>query len=247
MQKLSSIPSRTEQVYHSVREDICDCILAPGTHLVQEELAAALGVSRQPIQQAMLLLKNDGLVVESGGRGLYVAPIDRAGMQHHYQIRLVLDQLAARLVAERSRADQGFKARLRREGDAILAAGNGAEKSGGVAEAVRHDVDFHTFIYDMSGNPLIKPTAEAHWLFLRRVMIGVLLHAKRGPLVWAQHHEILDALVAGDADGAVARAAEHVTGAEEALSAAMASGQTDHLFNASPDASAQRNSAPARR
>ncbi|SMX33135.1 GntR family transcriptional regulator [Maliponia aquimaris] len=230
MQRLSSVPSRTEQVYHSVRESICDCILEPGTHLVQEELAATLGVSRQPIQQAMLLLKNDGLVVESGGRGLFVAPIDRAGMEHHYQIRLVLDQLATRLVAERARSDPGFQSRLRREGDAILAVGKGAEKSGSAAEAVRHDVAFHTFIYDMSGNPLIQPTAEAHWLFLRRVMIGVLLHARRGPLVWAQHQHILDALVAGDVEGAVSLATEHVTGAQNALLQSMASGAADHLF-----------------
>lgn len=231
MQKLTSIPSRTEQVYLSVREDICDCILEPGTHLVQEELAATLGVSRQPIQQAMLLLKNDGLVVESGGRGLYVAPIDRAGMEHHYQIRLVLDQLAARLVAERVHADPGFRSQLRREGATILAAGKNAEKTGGAAEAVRHDVAFHSFIYTMSGNPQIQPTADAHWLFLRRVMIGVLLHAERGPLVWAQHEHILDALVAGDVESSVALATEHVTGAQQALIDAMSSGKAEHLFS----------------
>lgn len=235
MQRLSNVPSRTEQVYHSVRESICDCVLEPGTHLVQEELAATLGVSRQPIQQAMLLLKNDGLVVETGGRGLYVAPIDRAGMEHHYQIRLVLDQLAARLVAEQAQKNPAFQSRLRREGDAILATGAGALESGSAADAVRHDVAFHTFIYDMSGNPLIRSTAEAHWLFLRRVMIGVLLHAERGNLVWAQHEHIIDALVAGDVDGAVDLATEHVTGAKNALVAAMASGKADRLFASEGD------------
>lgn len=235
MQKLSNVPSRTEQVYQSVRESICDCTLEPGTHLVQEDLAATLGVSRQPIQQAMLLLKNDGLVVESGARGLYVAPIDQEGMEHHYQIRVVLDQLAARLVAEQARSDPAFKARLRREGDAILKVGKGAEKSGSAADTVRHDVAFHTFLYTMSGNPLIEQSAEPHWLFLRRVMIGVLLHADRGPLVWAQHQQILDALVSGDVDAAVALATEHVTGAQQALIAAMASGAADHLFGFRPD------------
>ena len=93
MKPLVNAPSRTEQVYHAIRESICDCSLEPGMHLVQEDLAGTLGVSRQPVQQAMLLLKNDGLVVESGGRGLFVAPIDRESMEHHYQIRLVLDQL----------------------------------------------------------------------------------------------------------------------------------------------------------
>lgn len=197
---------------------------------MQEELAATLGVSRQPIQQAMLLLKNDGLVVEMGGRGLYVAPIDREKMEHHYQIRLVLDQLAARLVAQKSASDPKFKAQLRREGNAILAAGTGAEKSGSASEAVRHDVAFHSFIYGMSGNSQIQPTVESHWLFLRRVMIGVLLHAERGRVVWAQHKHILDALVAGDEEEAVKLATEHVTGAQQALITAMAEGKADHLF-----------------
>lgn len=133
-------------------------------------------------------------------------------------------------------AIRGFHARLRRQGDAILAVGRGAEKSGSAAEAVRHDVAFHTFVYQLSGNPLIQPSAEAHWMFLRRVMIGVLLHAECGPLVWAQHEHILDALVAGDVDGAVSLATEHVTGAQNALLQAMASGKADHLFGApAPD------------
>lgn len=99
---------------------------------------------------------------------------------------------------------------------------------------MRHDEAFHNFIYDLSGNPQIRPTAEAHWLFLRRVMIGVLLHAERGPLVWTQHHGILNALVSGDAAQAVALATDHVLGAQQALIEAMASGKADHLFGAPP-------------
>ena len=232
MQPLINVPSRTEQVYRAIRASICDCSLEPGRHLVQEDLAEMLGVSRQPVQQAMLLLKNDGLVVESGGRGLFVAPVERESIEHHYQIRLVLDQLAVRLVAERSRQDAGFKARLRREGDAILAVGKGAEQAGSAAEAVRHDVQFHSFIYDMTGNPLIRPTAESHWLFLRRVMIGVLLHAARGPLVWAQHEHILDLLVAGEVERVVTLATDHVLGAQQALIAAMESGKAEYIFGA---------------
>ena len=231
MQPLANTPSRTEQVYHAIRDNICDLTLEPGTHLVQEDLAATLGVSRQPVQQAMQLLRNDGLVVESGGRGLIVAPIDPNGIEHHYQIRLALDQLAAGLVADRARTESQFKARLRRNGDAILARGAKALQGGSAAEAVMHDVAFHSFIYEMSGNPLIAPTAEAHWLFLRRVMIGVLLHAERGTLVWSEHDEILNALVAGDAEGGVDLATRHVVGAKQALMDAMAKGGADHLFS----------------
>ncbi|WP_349368908.1 GntR family transcriptional regulator [Salinarimonas sp.] len=230
MQPLASVPSRTEQVYASIRESICDGALQPGTHLVQEDLAAALGVSRQPVQQAMLLLKADGLVVEHGGRGLTVAPLDAAMMENHYQIRVVLDRLAARLTAERAAADDAFRARLRKEGDVILAEGEAAAQAGSAAEAVRHDVAFHSFVYRMSGNPLIGTTAEPHWYFLRRVMIGVLTHADRGALVWRQHRDILDALVAGDGDTAERLATDHVVGAQQALLSELAAGRAASLF-----------------
>lgn len=226
MQRLANAPSRTTQVYESIRDSICDCRLEPGTHLVQEELAARLGVSRQPVQQAMLLLKNDGLVVELGGRGLAVAPLDPEPMQHHYQIRMVLDQLAARLVAEQARDSSEFAQRLRKKADVILAKGESAQLRGSAPEAVSHDVRFHSFLYEMSGNPMIATAAEPHWSFLRRVMVAVLLHAARGDLVWRQHREIVDALAEGNAELGAALAGEHVLGAEAALVGALRKGRS---------------------
>ncbi|MCB1389860.1 MAG: GntR family transcriptional regulator [Rhodobacteraceae bacterium] len=221
MQPLASTPSRTELVYQTIRDSIRDCRLEPGRHLVQEELAAMLGVSRQPIQQAMLLLKTDGLVVESGARGLYVAPLDPEAIGHHYQIRLVFDQLAAELVAARAAGSADFARELRRRGESILDEGEQA-RSVSAAEAVSHDVRFHTFLYEMSGNPLIAPAADMHWNFLRRVMVAVLLHAERGPVVWMQHRDILESLIAGQGGEARERVTAHILGAKEALFAALA-------------------------
>lgn len=204
-----------------IRDNIRDCTLEPGKHLVQEELASMLGVSRQPVQQAMLLLKTDGLVVESGARGLYVAPLDPVQIGHHYQIRLVFDQLAAGLVAERAAASSAFADDLRRQGEAILREGEEA-RSVGAAEAVSQDVRFHTFLYEMSGNPLIAPAADMHWNFLRRVMVAVLLHAERGPVVWSQHRDILDLLVAGKAEEGRDLVTRHILGAKDALFEALA-------------------------
>lgn len=213
--------SRTEQVYDTIRDSICSGELAPGTHLVQEELAATLGVSRQPVQQAMLLLKNDGLVVELGGRGLYVAPLDAGAVTHHYQIRIVLDQLAARLVCQRIRQVPDFGEELRRRAEPILVEGEAARHQSSAALAVAHDVHFHSFIYEMSGNPFIASTAGPHWNYLRRVMIAVLLHAERGEIVWRQHREILDVLLSGDGDRAEQLVADHVLSAQAALLEAM--------------------------
>lgn len=221
MRPVAAVQSRTEQVYDMIRDSICTGELASGTHLVQEELASTLGVSRQPIQQAMLLLKNDGLVVELGARGLYVAPLDAGAVIHHYQIRVALDQLAAQLICQRITHAPDFSEELRRRAEPILAEGEAARSNGSAPLAVSHDVKFHSFLYEMSGNPFIASTAEPHWNYLRRVMIAVLLHAERGRIVWQQHRDILAVLLSGDADASAAAVKDHVLGAQTALLHAM--------------------------
>lgn len=223
MKKAPSIPTRVDQVYSIIRDSICDCTLPPGMHLVQEELAAQLGVSRQPVQQAMLLLKADGLVIESGGRGLYVAPMDPKTIEYHYQIRIQLDRLAARLVAQRAREPDAasFRAELESRGRRLIDAGQAARKNA-ASEAVALDVDFHGLIYEFSGNPLLAKAVTPHWTFLRRVMINVLLHAGRGEIVWAEHEKILESLLAGRPE-VEDEVEAHIIGAQRALQRVLAS------------------------
>ena len=76
MKTLSRPTNLSAQVYQAVADEIVSGRLEAGMHLRQEELAARLGVSRQPVQQAMVMLSLDGLVIKSDKRGLYVAPLD---------------------------------------------------------------------------------------------------------------------------------------------------------------------------
>ncbi|HEY5718988.1 MAG TPA: GntR family transcriptional regulator [Gammaproteobacteria bacterium] len=225
MKRIVPTPSRAEQAYQAILDQICDGALAPGTHLVQEQLAARLGVSRQPIQQAMARLKSDGLVEELGARGLYVAPLDLAAMDQHYAIRVALDELAVRLAAGRAKASPGAAAAIARDGEAILATGEAAVAAGDVSQMVRHDVAFHRFLYAASGNDLLAGTAEPHWRYLRRVMGEVLRFAEPGQAIWQQHREILEAVVAGDAVRAIERTRRHVGGAAERLKRAFDEGR----------------------
>jgi DNA-binding GntR family transcriptional regulator len=227
MHRIEPQISRAEQAYKAILDEICQGALAPGTHLVQEQLAERLGVSRQPIQQAMVLLKSDGLVQELGARGLYVAPLDVEAMRQHYEIRGALDMLAARLGAERAGCSSEISEEIARRGQAIMTAGTAAAIVGDVRLMVNHDVAFHKFLYDLSGNPLLAGTAEPHWRYLRRVMAEVLRYAEPGPRIWEQHRGILDAIVRGDAEAAMERAARHVSGAAEQLSSAFRDGRTN--------------------
>ena len=90
-----------EQVYDTIKEGILSGRLAPLETLRQEELADTMGVSRQPVSHAMVILERDGLVVDKGRKGKMVAPIDPDQILSLYQVRGALDGLAARLAAER--------------------------------------------------------------------------------------------------------------------------------------------------
>lgn len=222
MQPIAPQPGLTEQVHKVLLDEICDGGLPPGTHLVQEQIAEKLGVSRQPVQQALALLKSEGLLEELGRRGLFVAPLDLARMQHHYAIRGALDGLAARLAATAAAASADLASRLKREGQALVDAGHAAIEAGAMSRLVQRDVEFHAFVYAASGNPLLAATAEPHWWFLRRIMSEVYRHAEPPPAIWRQHAEILSAIVRGDAARAETAAVRHVEGAAGRLCAALA-------------------------
>lgn len=229
MKPIDPTPSRAEQAYHAILDEICDGGLAPGTHLVQEELAAKLGVSRQPIQQAMALLKNDGLVQELGARGLYVAPLDLHAMRDHYAIRGALDGLAARRAAEVVAADPSRAGAIEARGLALIEAGHRAVRDEAVRRMVQLDIEFHRFVYEISGNKLIATTVEPHWRYLRRVMGEVLRHGQPGTAIWQQHQDILAAIVRGDGEAAATHATRHAARAAESRIRAIATNDGDAI------------------
>lgn len=68
--KLASTPDLVERVYRALLDAISDGSLAPGARITQEGIAAQLAVSRQPVLQALRLLRKDGFVHDAPGRGV---------------------------------------------------------------------------------------------------------------------------------------------------------------------------------
>ena len=90
-----------DQVYDSIRKQILSGALNPESPLRQEELAERLGVSRQPISHALVLLEREGLISDYGRKGKMVAPIVPEQLRDLYQVRGAIDGLAAYLCAMR--------------------------------------------------------------------------------------------------------------------------------------------------
>jgi len=101
MATIQTQPTLVEQVVNAIVSEIVEGDLPANSRLIQDELARAYGVSRQPVQQALLLLRDRGMVWEAPGRGLIVSPLDVDLVRNLYEVRAMLDGLAARLAAER--------------------------------------------------------------------------------------------------------------------------------------------------
>lgn len=230
IRSLSPQPTLSEQVYEALLSEITEGRFGPEEHLIQEDLADALGVSRQPVQQALLLLRSHGVLQEAPGRGLMVAPLDPAHVRDLYEIRSALDGVACASAATRAQET------ARSEGPAFIDRGRAAVRSKSIAQMIAADMDFHFFLYRLSGNPLIAEVSQPHWTYLRRAMGEVLVHEDAPTDVWDEHAAILAAVIDGQPQVAERLAREHVAHASTALISKMA-----------PAAPAQRKIAPRAR
>jgi DNA-binding GntR family transcriptional regulator len=204
MKELAAQPKLVEQVYGAILADITEGKLTAGSRIIQEQIAQVLGVSRQPVQQALALLRNEGVLRDAPGRGLIVTPLDLDRVQSMYEVRSVLEGLAFRRAA-------GVNAeRARGGGPALIQKGRRAVKSKSVAAMIAADREFHDFIYELSQNPLIAPTMQAQWTYTARVMGEVLMRDERPRDIWDQHEAMLAAVAGGDGASAEALARQHV-------------------------------------
>jgi DNA-binding GntR family transcriptional regulator len=196
-------PDLSERIHDAVLEAICSGELKAGTRLTQEELAQKFGVSRQPVLQAMMLLRREGFLIEAGRKGVQVAPLDMQQVRNLYVVRAALDGAAARLAAANYTRELAHRGRL------LLDVGRRAAASSNVPASIEADIDFHLFVYEASGNPLIGETAQPHWQHLRRVMAAALSESDLRVSVWDEHEGILRALEAGQVDEAEALCRGH--------------------------------------
>ena len=211
--KIESSPDLVDQVYRSLLDAISEGALAPGARIMQEEIAEQLAVSRQPVLQAMRLLKNDGFLLVAPGRGVRVAPLDVGWLLQIYQVRSSLDALAARLAA---------RARFTID-PALISQGRVAARSNEVKAMMAADAQFHGAIYAASGNPLIAQSAQLHWHHIRRAMGAVLQVSTMRESIWDEHEAIAYAIGAGDEQAAANLIHQHAEDASQNLASLLSS------------------------
>lgn len=209
MESLEPAKSLVDQAYEVILDALSDGTFKPGERLTQEDIAARLNVSRQPVTHALAVLKAQGFLTQSGRRGLTVTSVEPEFFEAIYQIRSAVEPLAVRLATPRLTKQAIL------HGRSLVEHGRNLVVAGDSRATLQADMDFHSFIYDLSSNPLIGETMRLHWRHLRRAMGEVLRYPGMSISVWQEHGRILEAMIRGDADGAAELMRRHLIDAYE--------------------------------
>lgn len=188
-----------EQVKDVLLERILAHEYAPGDRLVETRIAQELGVSQAPVREALRELETLRFVESAPFKGAWVREVRDRELAEIYPIRAALEDVAARVAAERL---AGNVAPLEREIRAMA-------KAKGLGEQVEHDVRFHKLIVEASGNARLIEL----WSSLQveaRTMITALRTRLDAVEVAKRHEPIADALRRQDADAAGQEIRRHV-------------------------------------
>lgn len=195
------------RVARVLRDQIVDGARAPGSRLVERDLAAGLGVSRVPVREALRALVAEGLVTPRPRTWAVVRTFTDADVEHLLEVRSALEQLAARRAAERHDA-----AALSALDDALARQADAASR-GDATGARRAAADLHEALLAAAGNPMLDEIAavtasRVRWLLGRHEDLAEMVE---------EHRTLVAAVRAGDADEAQRHVRAHLETSRRAL------------------------------
>lgn len=225
-------PSARTIAYARIRDGIIGGRFAPGALLSENELAAALGISRQPVREALLLIAQEGLVEVRPQSGTYVTHIDPDRVREAQFIREAIE-LASLAACETPGQDEERMLR-----DLIARQRTASDRDA----FYPLDEEFHRALLGLAGHANAWAAVSAAKGHLDRARY-VGMSATRAVQDYVDDHErVVDALAAGDADAAADALREHLRFVFADLEAVRA--QHPELFEG---AQAARTGRPARR
>lgn len=183
-----------EVVAEEIRAMIVRGDLAPGERLLEDRLAEQLGVSRNPVREAIRSLEATGLVEVVPRRGAYVSRLDVEDARQLLEVRGILEGYAAEAAAKV--ADTQLVEAL----DRIIAEGRRASRSRNHVRASELHREFHLTVEAAVGNPYLAQVTQP--LRQRTEMVFSLLSDARARTSWDEHERIRDAIAAGDGPAA---------------------------------------------
>ena len=209
--------------YAAIKNDIISCALPPGAEIAEGLLTARYGFGKAPVRSALVRLRQDGFVVSRGRRGNIVAFVTLNDIREIYQLRLILEVAAIRLAA--GRVDRKKLMEL----DEAVKVGHGSSDRRTDEDFFEANREFHRYVVEASGNRrlslMVMRLIEQHE---RIVHLGLTLGNRERDFLH-RHDELIEALVAGDADRAAVLAEQALRGGQEKVMMALMT--TDDEFS----------------
>lgn len=198
---------RSDRAYEELKRLLLQGDLPLNVRLGEEKLAAAIGVSRTPVREALLRLHVEGLVRRGSDGGYEPTVPDVAVIRHLYEVRCGLEMQALRRPQQTGTAhDMGMLEELRDDWRAF------ADEPQQEADPsfVLLDETFHVTLADAAGNPALTEILRQVNDRIRIVRMQDFLTEDRIHRTIEEHLVIVEAVLAGDVTAAVARFLGHV-------------------------------------
>lgn len=199
--------TKSDFAYTRIREGILSGEFEPGMILQQALLAKTIGISTTPLREALRRLNSEGLVELDAHRDARITPLTAEEARDLLEIRLSLDPLAAALAAERrTREDISRMRELLKAVKPLL------------SDPTMHDLAthraFHQAVYRASHNDLLIVTLDGLWDKAdryRRLGLEVVRTQEERDQKDHEHHDLVDAVAAGDTEGAANVMRNHIS------------------------------------
>jgi DNA-binding GntR family transcriptional regulator len=207
--------SLSDVVYETIRDAIVNRTIPPGARVTETGLANQLNVSKTPVREALLKLREIGLIEPHGARGGRVVLPSPIAIRNAYEARLALETFAAQTAARR--ASPAAKAQIEAIARTCLEHAEAGDLDGFKA----YDAEFHDTIVRSTDNPrLVSMVADT---------VALVTALRRRDVPRAQisiecaqaHVGIAEAITAGEDDAAASSMAEHLRHVEACVLASM--------------------------
>jgi DNA-binding GntR family transcriptional regulator len=195
-------------VYTELRARLLRGDLAAGQRLVEQQLAAEFETSRTPVREALRRLEGDGHITRDPSGGLRPTVPSVRSMREVYDVRIALEELAARRAT--AGGDRGLLEAIRHDWLALGAEHRAARPSLDGPAFVHADEAFHRRVAEASGNGYATRLLSDLNDRIRILRIHDFTTEERIRETIAEHLEIIEAILAGDADAAAGFMRAHV-------------------------------------